>query len=120
MYIIERMRAGRAPKDAAVDALRKVRAVTTDKRLINSRGTPRFGLTFYILSKSGEVAGVSFYSGGKFVVRDEDGVTTLHGVKTFCSGAGGVQRALVVARDDAGERRLVPCHRDNLPVALTM
>jgi alkylation response protein AidB-like acyl-CoA dehydrogenase len=39
-------------------------------------------------------------------LRDEDGVTTLHGVKTFCSGAGGVQRALVVARDDAGERRL--------------
>jgi hypothetical protein len=31
---------------------------------------------------------------------------TLDGVKTFCSGAGGVQRALVVARDDAGERRL--------------
>jgi alkylation response protein AidB-like acyl-CoA dehydrogenase len=30
----------------------------------------------------------------------------LYGVKTFCSGAGGVQRALVVARDDAGERRL--------------
>jgi N4-(beta-N-acetylglucosaminyl)-L-asparaginase len=77
MYIIERMRAGRAPKDAAVDALRRVRAVTTDKRLINSRGTPRFGLTFYVLSKSGAVAGASFYSGGKFVVRDEDGTRTI-------------------------------------------
>ncbi|HWF24778.1 MAG TPA: acyl-CoA dehydrogenase family protein [Solirubrobacteraceae bacterium] len=30
----------------------------------------------------------------------------LDGVKTFCSGAGGVQRALVVARDQDGERRL--------------
>lgn len=39
-------------------------------------------------------------------LRYEHGVTTLRGVKTFCSGAGGVQRALVVARDDAGERRL--------------
>jgi hypothetical protein len=39
-------------------------------------------------------------------LRDEHGVVTLDGVKTFCSGAGGVQRALVVARDDAGERRL--------------
>jgi alkylation response protein AidB-like acyl-CoA dehydrogenase len=39
-------------------------------------------------------------------LRDEQGATTLHGVKTFCSGAGGVQRALVVARDEAGERRL--------------
>ncbi len=53
MYIIERMRAGRSPKDAAVDALRRVREMTTDKRLINSRGTPRFGLTYYVLSKSG-------------------------------------------------------------------
>ncbi|HWF72926.1 MAG TPA: acyl-CoA dehydrogenase family protein [Solirubrobacteraceae bacterium] len=39
-------------------------------------------------------------------LREEDGGLTLHGVKTFCSGAGGVQRALVVARDEAGERRL--------------
>jgi alkylation response protein AidB-like acyl-CoA dehydrogenase len=31
----------------------------------------------------------------------------LNGVKTFCSGAGGVQRALVVARDEDGARRLV-------------
>ena len=77
MYIIERIRAGRAPKDAVADALRRVRAVTTDKRLINSRGTPRFGLTFYVLSKSGTVAGVSFYSGGKFVVRDQDGTRTI-------------------------------------------
>jgi alkylation response protein AidB-like acyl-CoA dehydrogenase len=30
----------------------------------------------------------------------------LHGVKTFCSGAGGVQRALVVARDGRGARSL--------------
>jgi alkylation response protein AidB-like acyl-CoA dehydrogenase len=31
----------------------------------------------------------------------------LNGVKTFCSGAGGIQRALVVARDENGARRLV-------------
>ncbi len=34
------------------------------------------------------------------------GGLVLRGVKTFCSGAGGVQRALVVARDEAGVRRL--------------
>jgi alkylation response protein AidB-like acyl-CoA dehydrogenase len=33
------------------------------------------------------------------VVRDRDGSLVLRGVKTFCSGAGGVQRALVVARE---------------------
>jgi alkylation response protein AidB-like acyl-CoA dehydrogenase len=35
------------------------------------------------------------------------GELVLAGVKTFCSGAGGVQRALVVARDSDGARRLV-------------
>ena len=32
--------------------------------------------------------------------------SVLRGVKTFCSGAGGVQRALVIARDAADARRL--------------
>ncbi|HEY3829914.1 MAG TPA: hypothetical protein VGL57_12015 [Solirubrobacteraceae bacterium] len=36
-----------------------------------------------------------------------DGQLVLRGVKTFCSGAGGVQRALVIAADQDGSRRLV-------------
>jgi alkylation response protein AidB-like acyl-CoA dehydrogenase len=36
-----------------------------------------------------------------------DGRLVLRGVKTFCSGAGGVQRALVIASDQDGSRRLV-------------
>jgi len=76
-FIIERMRAGRSPKDAAVEALRRVRAGISDKRLINSNGNPRFGLTFYVLSKTGDVAGVSFYSGASFVVHDENGPRTI-------------------------------------------
>ncbi|HXN38828.1 MAG TPA: acyl-CoA dehydrogenase family protein, partial [Solirubrobacteraceae bacterium] len=35
-----------------------------------------------------------------------DGQMVLRGVKTFCSGAGGVQRALVIAADQDGSRRL--------------
>ncbi len=35
-----------------------------------------------------------------------DGQLVLRGVKTFCSGAGGVQRALVLALDRDGSRRL--------------
>lgn len=38
--------------------------------------------------------------------RDSAGTAVLRGVKTFCSGAGGVQRALVIARDGEA-RRLV-------------
>ncbi len=39
------------------------------------------------------------------LLRTPDG-EVLRGVKTFCSGAGGVQRALVVARDERGARRV--------------
>jgi len=76
-FIIERMRAGRSPKDAAIEALRRVRAGISDKRLINSKGNPRFSLTFYALSKSGDVAGASFYPGASFVVHDENGPRTI-------------------------------------------
>jgi alkylation response protein AidB-like acyl-CoA dehydrogenase len=40
------------------------------------------------------------------VLRGSDGGLVLSGVKTFCSGAGGVQRALVVARDEQDAKRL--------------
>ncbi len=36
-----------------------------------------------------------------------NGQPVLRGVKTFCSGAGGVQRALILAADHDGSRRLV-------------
>jgi alkylation response protein AidB-like acyl-CoA dehydrogenase len=36
----------------------------------------------------------------------DSGELVLRGVKTFCSGAGGIDRALVVVRDDDGARRL--------------
>jgi alkylation response protein AidB-like acyl-CoA dehydrogenase len=39
-------------------------------------------------------------------LHENDGRLVLRGVKTFCSGAGGVQRALVLATDQAGCRRL--------------
>jgi alkylation response protein AidB-like acyl-CoA dehydrogenase len=35
-----------------------------------------------------------------------DGALALTGVKTFCSGAGGVQRALIVARDEHDDKRI--------------
>jgi alkylation response protein AidB-like acyl-CoA dehydrogenase len=39
-------------------------------------------------------------------LRQVKGRLVLRGVKTFCSGAGGVQRALVIAADQDGSRRL--------------
>jgi N4-(beta-N-acetylglucosaminyl)-L-asparaginase len=77
-YIIECMRNGMAPKDAGIAACKRVVANTIEKRLLNSRGKPKFDLNFYVLNAKGEFAGVSLYekvgkSPVKYAVCDEDG-----------------------------------------------
>ena len=59
--IVEEMRRGRGPKDAALEALRRVKANTVEKRLLAPNGEPAFGLTFYVIARSGEYAGVSMW-----------------------------------------------------------
>jgi N4-(beta-N-acetylglucosaminyl)-L-asparaginase len=60
--IVENLRRGMHPKDAGLDALRRVRANTVERRLRRSNGEPAFSLTFYILNARGEHAGVSMYA----------------------------------------------------------
>jgi N4-(beta-N-acetylglucosaminyl)-L-asparaginase len=59
--IVEMMRQGKHPKDAAVEALRRIQARTVEKRLLNGKGLPNFQVTFYVVNKKGEFAGVAFY-----------------------------------------------------------
>ncbi len=59
--IVEEMRRGRHPKDAGMEALRRIKANTVEKRLLNSRGLPNFGINFYVINAKGEYAGVSMY-----------------------------------------------------------
>jgi N4-(beta-N-acetylglucosaminyl)-L-asparaginase len=54
-------------------ALRRVQANTVEKRLLNARGLPNFGLSFYVLNKNGEYAGAAMYGGTQFAVCDEKG-----------------------------------------------
>jgi len=74
--IVENMRRGMHPKDAAMDVLRRVKANTIEKRLLNSSGNPNFGLNFYIVNAAGEFAGASMYP-SKFAVCTEHGAQTL-------------------------------------------
>jgi N4-(beta-N-acetylglucosaminyl)-L-asparaginase len=60
--IVENLRRGMHPKDAGLDALRRVRANTVERRLRRSNGEPSFSLSFYILNAKGEHAGVSMYA----------------------------------------------------------
>jgi len=71
--IVENLRRGMHPKDAALDGLRRIQSNTVEKRLLNARGLPNFGISFYVLDKQGRHAGVSMYPGGKYAVCDANG-----------------------------------------------
>ena len=60
-FIVENLRRGMAPKDAGMEALKRIRANTVEKRLLTKDGLPLFGVSFYILNAKGEHAGVSMY-----------------------------------------------------------
>jgi N4-(beta-N-acetylglucosaminyl)-L-asparaginase len=74
--IVEEMRRGAHPKDAGLTALRRVAKNTIEKRLLNGRNQPNFGLNFYILNAKGEYAGVSMYE-STYAVCTEGGAQTL-------------------------------------------
>ncbi len=74
--VVEEMRRGKHPKDAGLEALRRIKANTIEKRLLNARGEPNFNINFYVLNRKGEYAGVALYPGPKgqrFAVCDEKG-----------------------------------------------
>jgi len=73
--IVELMRQGKSPKDAALEALRRVCANTLDPRLLRRPGIPRFDLKFYVSNLRGECAGVAMYQNAeaRFTVCDANG-----------------------------------------------
>jgi len=86
--VVELMRAGAAPKDAGLAALKRIVANTSEKRLLNSRGQPNFSVCYYILNAKGEYAGVSMYENlGKgpvrFALATENGPVTVHAEPLF-------------------------------------
>jgi N4-(beta-N-acetylglucosaminyl)-L-asparaginase len=60
--IVERLRQGAHPKDAGMEALRRIRANTVEQRLLDASGNPDFSVNFYIVNRKGEHAGVSLYA----------------------------------------------------------
>jgi N4-(beta-N-acetylglucosaminyl)-L-asparaginase len=71
--IVEDLRRGVAPKDAGLNACRRIQKNTVEKRLLNPRGLPNFSIQFYIVNARGEYAGVSMYPGARFAVCTESG-----------------------------------------------
>jgi len=73
--IVEGMRRGLSPKDAGMEGLKRIKANTVEKRLLNSKGEPNFSINFYILNAKGEHAGVGMYANdrSKYAVCTEKG-----------------------------------------------
>jgi N4-(beta-N-acetylglucosaminyl)-L-asparaginase len=74
--IVENMRRGMTPKDAGMEALKRIQANTVEKHLLDSKGAPRFQIQFYILNAKGEYAAVSLYP-SKYAVCTEQGPQSL-------------------------------------------
>src|SRR5829696_7932155 len=77
--IVEAMRRGLSPKDAGMEALKRIRANTIEARLLNAKGNPNFNIRFFVLNKRGEYAGVAMYRAGEtqYAVCTENGAQTL-------------------------------------------
>lgn len=71
--IIEEMRRGAHPKDACLDALKRVASNTVEKRLLNDKGQPNFGLVFYAVDRNGVHGGAAFTPGYQYSVCDDKG-----------------------------------------------
>jgi N4-(beta-N-acetylglucosaminyl)-L-asparaginase len=80
--IVENMRRGMHPKDAGLDALKRIKANTVEKRLVKANGDPSFNINFYVLSATGEHAGVSMYAGPRASSPVRYAVCTESGAKT--------------------------------------
>lgn len=63
---VEGMRRGLSPTDACLETLRRVMA-TTEPRLLDPQGRPKFGLAFYALNKRGQFGGAILSDNYPFV-----------------------------------------------------
>ncbi len=66
--IVELMRGGMHPKDACLEALRRIVHVTVEDRLLDESGRPSFNVNYYAVNKNGEYGGAAIWSGARFAV----------------------------------------------------
>ncbi len=86
--IVEEMRRGAHPKDAGMEALKRIRANTVEKRLLTQDGKPNFGINFYVVNAAGEHAGVTMYAEevyGKESFKSQYAICTERGPQTLLS-----------------------------------
>lgn len=68
--IVEAMRRGLAPKDAVIEACKRIAATNRNPRLRDGKGRPNFQVKFYCVAKDGRYAGASLWAGAQMAVHD--------------------------------------------------
>lgn len=68
-FVVERMRAGLTPTEAALEGLQRV-IKNNEKRLRDKTGNPNFGLTVYAIRKDGLIGGANLRGGAKMSYHD--------------------------------------------------
>ena len=70
--VVELIRNGHSPRDAAGEVLRRIIA-HTPPRLLDDQGRPTYNLTYYVLAADGRHAGVSLWGPTPYAVTDDQG-----------------------------------------------
>jgi N4-(beta-N-acetylglucosaminyl)-L-asparaginase len=75
---VEFMRQGKSPREACLAVLERIVQTTRDKRLLDRRGRPAFGIRYYAVNKKGEYGSATMWGGAakfpaRFAVADAQG-----------------------------------------------
>lgn len=70
--VVELMRQGRSPQEAALELLRRIAGACPPEEQ-DEQGRPKFNLQLFVLHHSGEHCGVSLWPGKQLAVTDEQG-----------------------------------------------
>ncbi|MGD8866046.1 MAG: N(4)-(beta-N-acetylglucosaminyl)-L-asparaginase [Gemmatimonadales bacterium] len=73
MLVVELMRRGDAPKDACLQALKRIVHFSVEERLLTEAGEPDFNVNFYAVNKRGEYGAAAIWSGSQFSICDARG-----------------------------------------------
>jgi N4-(beta-N-acetylglucosaminyl)-L-asparaginase len=71
--VVESLRQGMHPKDACLNACKRVVEFTRAKHLVRKNGRPNFQVKYYCVDKSGRHGSASLYPGAKYAVFDGQG-----------------------------------------------
>lgn len=75
--IVQHMESGLSPTEACLAVAKRIADRTREKRLLDEKGRPNFGVTLYALRKDGAYGAASLWKGSRFVAGDGAGTRVM-------------------------------------------